>query len=203
MVAVSSETDPQKELIQRAVAGDFDALDELLVSLHDDLLGHIERKMPAKLRSSVAADDIVQDTYRKALDAVAAFEYRGPGSFFGWLRTIADRKLIDAARKGRRRRVADVGDGGSSYGQFFDRMARGSVDASGKAMIEELRSAFHVALVRLPANYQRVIELRYIEERSLEEVAAELGQTEGAVRGLCHRARKSLRDEMDRLSRYI
>ena len=48
----------------------------------------------------------------------------------------------------------------------------------------------------LPADQRRVIELRFGEERSTREIAAELGRTEGAVKQLQLRAVHSLRKRM-------
>ena len=50
---------------------------------------------------------------------------------------------------------------------------------------------------RLPEAQRRVIELRYVEGRSLVEAAAELGKTEGAVKQLQRRALEQLRAELE------
>jgi RNA polymerase sigma factor (sigma-70 family) len=50
---------------------------------------------------------------------------------------------------------------------------------------------------RLPAAQRRVIELRYIEGRSLMEAGKELGKTEGAIKQLQRRAIDNLRAQME------
>ena len=50
---------------------------------------------------------------------------------------------------------------------------------------------------RLPYAQRRVIELRYVDERSLLEVAEELGRSEGAVKQLQRRALEQLRAQME------
>ncbi len=52
-------------------------------------------------------------------------------------------------------------------------------------------------VARLPEAQRRVIELRYIEQRSLLEVAKKLGRTEGAVKQLQRRALEYLREELE------
>src|SRR6267378_4261466 len=57
----------------------------------------------------------------------------------------------------------------------------------------ERRAMVFQLVERLPDVQRRVIELRYVEEKSLHEVAQELGKTEGAVKQLQRRALENLR----------
>jgi RNA polymerase sigma-70 factor (ECF subfamily) len=50
---------------------------------------------------------------------------------------------------------------------------------------------------RLPDAQRRVIELRYIEQRSLLEIAQALGKTEGAIKQLQRRALEQLRTDLE------
>jgi len=50
---------------------------------------------------------------------------------------------------------------------------------------------------RLPADQRRVIALRFAEEKSIREIAAELGRSEGAVKQLQFRALQNLRARME------
>lgn len=205
-------TDEQrKELdyVARAVQGDEQALEQLLVSRHDQLLRYIERQVPPKLQAKVAAEDLLQLTYLQAFKSIGKFEPKGPGAFFSWLTTIAKRKLIDATRQRGREQLAGQSPGPSptqsqsGYKSLMGMIACSEDGPGGQAMADELRGAFHVALANLPSNYREVVQLRYLEDLGVEEVAERLGITPGAARGLCHRARQSLRDEIMRLSRFI
>ena len=54
-----------------------------------------------------------------------------------------------------------------------------------------------VSLIRgMPEDYRRVLELRFVAEWSLEEIARELGLTEGAVKSRVFRGRKLLADRL-------
>jgi RNA polymerase sigma-70 factor (ECF subfamily) len=46
---------------------------------------------------------------------------------------------------------------------------------------------------RLPGDQQRVVLERFVEQKSIREIARELGRTEGAVKQLQYRALESLR----------
>jgi len=49
----------------------------------------------------------------------------------------------------------------------------------------------------LPAEQKRVLVLRFVEEKSLKEVAREIGKTEGAVKQLQFRGLTTLRARME------
>jgi RNA polymerase sigma-70 factor (ECF subfamily) len=69
-------------------------------------------------------------------------------------------------------------------------------DAAVPAGIE--RSAMLFQLVdRLPEAQFRVIHLRFVEQKSIREIARELGRSEGAVKQLQLRAIESLRAQME------
>lgn len=203
----SAETLAEEAFVAKAVTGDVQALESLLVTRHEQLLRYIERNLPANLQAKVSAEDLLQLTYLQVFKSITSFEPKGPGAFFAWLKTIASRKLIDATRSIKHeKRVGQAPAGGSEsqgYDNFMNKVAQTGAGAGTIAMTDELRGAFHVALANLPENYRTVVQLRYLDDLSLEEVAQQLGVTTGAARGLCHRARQAVRDEIQRMSRYI
>lgn len=195
-------------LLTKAVAGDVAALESLLVARHEPLLRYIEQNVPANLQSKESAEDLLQLTYLQAFKSIQSFEPKGPGAFFAWLKTIARHKLIDATRANKHERQIGqspaTGSGSvSSYHNLLEKVAQSGAGAGTLAMADELRGAFHVALDNLPDHYRVVVQLRYLEDLPLEEVAERLNVTTGAARGLCHRARQAVRDEILRLSRFI
>ncbi len=68
-----------------------------------------------------------------------------------------------------------------------------------RATLEETeRHAMLFQLVdRLPEMQFRVIHLRFVEQKSIREIAQELGRSEGAVKQLQFRAIESLREQME------
>ncbi|MEO0528935.1 MAG: RNA polymerase sigma factor [Planctomycetota bacterium] len=208
--SLTSEQQKEAALIAAAVSGDETSLEALLIGRHDQLLRYLERQMPPKLQAKVAAEDLLQLTYLQVFKSIGGFEPKGPGAFYAWLKTIANRKLIDATRQREREQVVGQrpaapsgSQSQSGYKSLLGLVACSKDGPGGEAMAEELRGAFHVALANLPANHREVIRLRYLEDRSIETVAERLKITTGAARGLCHRARQALREEIFRLSRFI
>jgi RNA polymerase sigma-70 factor, ECF subfamily len=68
---------------------------------------------------------------------------------------------------------------------------------SGQAMAGEQAAAVAQAMERLPADYQRVIVLRYREGRPFAEIAQLMQRSDAAVRKLWFRAIDRLLQELD------
>jgi RNA polymerase sigma-70 factor (ECF subfamily) len=79
-----------------------------------------------------------------------------------------------------------------------DEAAIESAQASPAEIEEVERRATLFRLVdTLPAEQQRVVVLRFVEQKSIKEVAREIRKTEGAVKQLQFRALTSLRARME------
>lgn len=132
-----------------------------------------------RVRDRHAAEDVTAEVFRRALASIGAFEWRGV-PFTAWLYRIAANEVADHL-KGTAR------DGGSI-----------DVDLPGNDEIEivEHRASLFRQVDRLPADQRRVIVLRFAEERSIREIAAELGRSEGAIKQLQWRALQTLRARM-------
>ena len=199
-----------QSLIEQAAAGDRVALEQLLLHYHDRLGRHVARDFPEGLQGLLDVEDILHQTYVRVFRAIGSFEARSEAAFFAWLRTIAANQLRDAARRRRRERPAARSRSGPAGGDQQSRVvdmadwaATDSKTPSRAAARREAVTAMQVALASLPEAHRQAIRLRYLEGRSLEEVAAMMGCTPDAVRGLCHRAKKKLRDALGRASLYL
>jgi RNA polymerase sigma-70 factor (ECF subfamily) len=131
------------------------------------------------LRDRHRAEDLTADVFREALAGIGKFEWRGV-PFAAWLFGIASRVLADHWKRARR----EAGDPAAEP------------DAAASSQIE--RSAMLFQLVgRLPEAQFRVIHLRFVEQKSIREIAQELGRSEGAVKQLQLRAIENLRAQME------
>ena len=124
------------------------------------------------------AEDVTSDVFRRALENLRGYEWRGT-PFAAWLLRIAANTLAHRWEKA-----------GRESGDPPPEVAGPDADLERRAMLFQL-------VERLPDVQRRVIELRYVEERSLLEVAEALGKTEGAVKQLQRRALEHLRAELE------
>ena len=124
------------------------------------------------------AEDLTADVFREALAGIRKFEWRGV-PFAAWLMGIASRIVADYwTRSGR-----ETGN-----------PAR-KPEAVVSAEVEDNTMLFQL-VGRLPEAQFRVIHMRFVEQKSIREIAQELGRSEGAVKQLQLRAIESLRAQM-------
>jgi RNA polymerase sigma-70 factor (ECF subfamily) len=143
----------------------------------DQVYAYLARRV--KERAEV--EDLTAEVFRKALDGLSGFEWRG-APFAAWLLRIAANTLTDRARRALRA-LPNPPPGQPVVGGY-------DADAEGAELFG--------LVAELPADQRRVVELRFAEERSIREVAAELGRSEGAVKQLQLRALQSLRRRIRR-----
>ncbi len=125
------------------------------------------------------AEDLTADVFREALACIHKFEWRGL-PFAAWLMGITARVLADHWRRSGR-------ESGNP-----------SIEPEASVPAEVERTAMLFQLVdRLPEAQFRVIHLRFVEQKSIREIAQELGRTEGSIKQLQLRAIESLRAQME------
>ncbi len=130
-----------------------------------------------RLRDRAVAEDLTQEVFRDALANLSKFEWRGT-PFGGWLLRIAANSAADYWQRSRRENGREI--------------------PPEPTLEETERSAMLFQLVeRLPAAQQRVIEARFVEQKSIREIAEELDRSEGAVKQLQIRAIGNLRVAME------
>jgi RNA polymerase sigma-70 factor (ECF subfamily) len=125
------------------------------------------------------AEDLTADVFREALAGIGKFEWRGV-PFAAWLFGIASRIVADHWKQSGREAQA----------------RQGEPEAAVSAEIEYSTMLFQL-VDRLPEAQFRVIHMRFVEQKSIREIAQELGRSEGAVKQLQLRAIESLRAQME------
>ncbi len=134
-------------------------------------------------RSREEAEDLTAQTFERALRAIDRYEERG-APFSAWLLRIAAHVVADRARR------AEPLDDAAPLGD--DEGAAADV-APDWAEEWERATWLRGHLVALPADQQRVVQLRYYEDRSFSDVAARMGRSENAVKQLLRRALAAVR----------
>ena len=125
------------------------------------------------------AEDLTAEVFREALASLGTFEWRG-APFVAWLLRIASRAVADHYKRSSKESGSPVEEPERLVAQEIER---------------------HVILFqlvdRLPDAQARVIRLRFVEQRSIREIAQELGRSEGAVKQLQLRAIENLRAQLE------
>jgi RNA polymerase sigma-70 factor, ECF subfamily len=127
------------------------------------------------------AEDLTSEVFKKALENLPRFTWRG-APFAAWLLRIATNMVADRFKQ--TARTVDFTD-------LEDTLESAQVN------LEEIeqRARLFQLVDQLPADQCRVVMLRFAEEKSIREIAQDLGRTEGAVKQLQFRALANLRTQ--------
>ncbi len=210
----TSVMDAQTEhlaMIHRAVAGDEVSLKLLLAEEHESQCAMIASRIPAALRSTIAAEDVLQETYVQVFCHIAGFQPRDGDSFRQWVTTIAANQLRNAIKA---QRTLKRGGGAAivrdvpaalqeSFVSLFDRVAGPGRTPSRSVARVEAAAAIQGALEALPEQYRQALWLVYVEGRTAASAGQQLNRSERAVHGLCRRGLSLLRERLGSASRLI
>ena len=130
-----------------------------------------------RVRNREEAQDLTAEVFHQALANIERFEWRG-APFIAWLMRIAANTLAD--RWHRNSREPSVAEDDAPE------------QAAADACIEQ-RVMLAKLVDTLPDDQRLVILRRFVEQRSLRDIALELGRSEGAVKQLQFRALQALR----------
>jgi len=181
-----------EELIRRAREGEGEAIGELSQRYGNRVRGAIRRGLAPDLRARVDTDDVFQSTFAASLHALKGFRYEGEKAFVAWLTKMAERRLIDAARR-HRAEMRDVRRQ-LPLASAAARSAGLTSPTQGVAR-SEVTESIQRAVSRLPDSERRIVEMRSYENRSFLEIAEEVGLSgKDAARDAYRRALKRMGD---------
>jgi RNA polymerase sigma-70 factor (ECF subfamily) len=180
----------EKELVRQAQKNP-DAFAELYDVYYPKIFGYILRRT-ANLE---AAQDITSETFFKALKKLWQFRWRSI-SFSAWLYKIATNEVNQYFRKAEYQKSTSLEE---LQEQGFEPVSPHDPESELMEAQEELKQhqdflEIQERIVLLPTRYQEVITLRFFEQRQIKEIAEILGEKEGTIKSLLHRALEKLRE---------
>jgi RNA polymerase sigma-70 factor (ECF subfamily) len=154
----------------------------------------IYRVLWCELRDDEAAATLTQDCFLKAYRGRA--EFRGDSTVQTWLVRIAINLARDYQRSRRHGFWRKMLGSGTRESEFATEMAEDEAPRADRALIarEQLQRTM-AAVKTLSPQQQSAFHLRFIEELSLEEVAAVMGVEVGTVKSHLSRAVNALRQQ--------
>ncbi len=186
-----------QDVVLEARAGRQAAYRELVRRYERPIFSLIYRMV----RNREQAEDLSQETFVKALNAIES--YRPEYKFSSWIFKIANNVSIDHLR---RRELDTLSLDGSPHAltpeaiqasalQLGDRQETALEELEAK----ELGGEIEVAIAALRPEYRSCILLRHVEGRPYEEIATMLDLPLGTVKTYIHRARGELRQSLAHL----
>jgi RNA polymerase sigma-70 factor (ECF subfamily) len=191
---VTASQQPHEDLIQRARAGDQEALGQLLETYRSYLQLLARSGINPQLRSRLDSSDLVQETLLEAQRDFRQFYGQTAGEIGSWLRQILARNLADQVKRHQSQK-RDVGRE-EPLERLLDEspqaLAAPTSTPSAQAARREEADQLSRAMSDLPADYQEVLTLRHLQGQSFETIAERMGRSPGAVRMLWMRALEQL-----------
>ena len=169
--------DQLEALAARAALGDVAATAALVRATQTDVW-----RLCSRLVDRQSADDLAQETYLRAIPALAGFE--GRSSLRTWLLSIARRVCADHLRYKKRRKLLFIGDDGAL--ESLSQQQPTGVDAVGGAV------AAQDALDRLDPERREAFVLTQLLGLPYAEAAEVVGCPIGTIRSRVARARADL-----------
>jgi len=180
--AMSEEKPAVLDSIRRAQAGDVDAF-ELLYREHAGRIYALCLRL--KAGDTGDATELMQDVFIKAWRKLATF--RGDSAFSSWLHRLAVNTMLENARSDGRRtaRVLPMDD---------TSLLAGAARSSGI----ELQMDMENAIASLPKGARLAFVLHDVEGYQHQEIAQQLSVSVGTIKAQLHRARRLLRERLER-----
>lgn len=169
------------------IAGEKSAF-SFIQNRYSKLIASLIRKM---IKDEDDVDDLTQETFIKAFNALGAFnkDY----SFSAWICRIASNSCIDFLRKKRFPTISLSRPlESSSEDDVYFEIEDNSYIPDKSVLSEEKIKAMNDAIAELPENYREIIRLRHEEELDYAEISAKLSIPLGTVKAHLFRARKIL-----------
>lgn len=208
---MNHELADETTLVTAATSGDRRALERLLLAHYPRLEVRVRSRLGPEAAGHVGVEDVLQEAFVDVFRGIDQFRPTADGSFKAWLNSIVEHRMLDTVRRLRRKKrgggrlqvtqPANTAD--SSLADLVALLSDHGVTPSGCAARDEAIRAIHVGLAGLPSDQRAVVVHRYIQQQSIESTAAAMQRTPGAVRGLLHRAKQSLRGALGRSARWF
>lgn len=185
-----SPLDRTLELVERAKTGDTEALECLCARFLPPLRRWASGRLPRWTRDLMDTDDLVQETFLRAVNRIGSFESRHEGALQAYLRQAVMNRIRDEVRRAGRSPVV---------GELDDNQRDRAASPLDLAIGAEAVERYEAALARLRPEEREAIVARVEMECSYQEIAQSLGKpSSDAARMTVGRALLRLAEEMRR-----
>lgn len=183
-------SDADRKLVARMREGEQSAFDVFFATYAPRLAAFVSRR--ASL-DPAGIEDMVQTSLIKAIRNLGTF--RGEAALYTWLCTICRNELLAQRRKWARQPVHESTDAdGAARDKLLDLCVPSDQEPPNELERAAQSRAVMKTLNSMPERYARVLEWKYGDGFSVEEIAAMLSVTPIAAQSLLARARKEFKD---------
>jgi RNA polymerase sigma-70 factor, ECF subfamily len=174
-------------IVRQVLDGNVNAFESVILRHRVLVLRIVKKHVPED-----AVEETAQEAFVRAYQSLPTF--KGTGDLTQWLSSIAVRTCCDYWRKAYRSREIPMSALTEKHAQWLEEvLAQRSEEAQDeREPHREAREILNWALPKLPAGDRMVLELVYLEGRSVQEAAELLGWSKANVKVRSFRARMKL-----------
>jgi RNA polymerase sigma-70 factor, ECF subfamily len=183
-----------RTLVRNMLAGDERAFN----AFYADCFPRVYRFALPRLAGDVqAAKEVVQSTLIKAMRNLA--RYRGEAALFSWVCQICRSQIVDYLRSRRHHaeRLVPIDESPEVLAALESIAAPQTDDPMYCYRRDETRRLVQAVLDRLPSHYGDVLQWKYVEGHSVEEIGQRLGLGHTAAQSMLARARIAFRQGLE------
>jgi RNA polymerase sigma-70 factor, ECF subfamily len=180
-------TPSENDLVKKIRKGDQNAFRVLYLKYSDLLFTYIVHNLN---NNQDIAPDIWQETWYIAVEKLDNFQFKS--SFFTWLCAIAKNKIYDYYRQTKHR------ESFVSIGKIHFDIDSEEID--NELINAETQSDVVLVLADLPDEYNYLLKAKYIENKSIDEIAKDIGKSYKATESMLTRARDTFRTKFKQIN---
>lgn len=175
------------ELVQKAKKGDQNAYAELMDRYRDSIYFMLLKMVQNKDDS----DDLTIEAFGKAFNRLDL--YTPNFAFSTWLFKIASNNAIDFIRRKKKNTISiDQAVGGEDGDEMYIDLKSDALTPEELSIREQKMKIMRNVVQRLKPRYRQLVEMRYFEQLSYEEISEKLELPLGTVKAQLFRARDLL-----------
>lgn len=177
-------------LVRRVLRGDAAAFR----ALFDSFFPRLYRFALARLAGDHdAATEVVQRTFCKAIERLDS--YRGEAALYTWFCQVCRNTIVDYQRAARREsRTVVLLEDQPNVRAILEACAAPAAQPELASWQQDVRRLVQATVDTLPDRYSDVLEWKYVDGLSVDEIAAQLNIGVKAAESLLTRARAAFRD---------
>jgi RNA polymerase sigma-70 factor (ECF subfamily) len=175
-------------LVSLYITGNENAF-ELLVSRHKN---KVYTTILLIVKDSETAEDLLQDTFIKAIHTMKSGRYNEEGKFSSWICRIAHNLAIDYFRKEKRNPMINLEDNSN----IFNALSFSEESIEALQIKEETHNRLRELIQQLPEAQKEVLIMRHYADMSFQEIAETTGVSINTALGRMRYALINLRKKM-------
>ncbi len=144
------------------------------------------------VKDRYTAEDLLQETFIKAINTIRGGKYNEEGKFLPWISRIAHNLAIDSFRKNKRYPEVVLEDGS----RLFNSMEFAEQSMEDKQIFRDTRTKLREYIKELPVEQKHVLIMRHYLQMSFQEIAERTGVSINTALGRMRYALINLRKRM-------